>query len=606
MLPALTLLLATTASLPPQAPPEPTCPPGAHQRMPFPMQQVIVHPNRLAHCFTPDGADRARIDALRGYRCVRLQSLQLPGDRLVDLELTRIDDVVPDTISLNSSPPHAPTNPRPSPMTSWSGGIAGVPGSQVCITFSAVGVWGFLRTDQKLFQIASFPQGGRWTSFNTLLVDDVDKNRIAGSLCADVIDEPPDLPPNYTACLAGLNPAQWASACPENPIDRLRRCTLAVETDYQFFQRFGDVAAAEVYARFVIGAVAQQLRIDARTVIVLNYLGIHSTVNDPWRKQDIATGQTTAPCCLEVIYEFQHEWGRSDWIAYGARFNLGPGRGNAPVAADIHHLMSGAEMGCAVGVGRIGSGQEAFSLSSGMGALNFDNQNIVQNGVIVWERPLSPYFQIYGAGHEIGHNFGAPHTHALRYLSNGNLVAVDDCAQDPGNGPPDCAPMGFGRGTLMSYCQNCSPGFLRNIRFDYHDQIARCMRGNATNLPVFEDVHFVTDLGFASAPAGRTPPVLTFTGYAPGVDRLQLSSTNNPVHAWRALVISTQGVYAQLPGFTMVPFIEILWSAQAPTTPIDIPLPIGLPPGLVFYFQHFFAAGSDVYGSNALALEIVR
>lgn len=607
MLAALTLgALAATLALPPQDPPEPTCPPGSHLPLPFPMQQVVAHPNRLAHCFSPDTADRARIAGLSGYRCVRLHNLQLPGDRLVDLDLTRIDDVVPDTISLNGSPPHAPSNPRPSAMTSWSGSIANVAGSQVCLTFSAVGVWGFIRTDQKLFQFASFPLGGRWTDFRTALVDDVDKNRIAGWLCGDVINEPPDLPPDYPNCIYGLNPTPWTAGCPENRIDRLRRCTMAVETDYQFYQRFGDIAAAEVFARFVIGAVAQQLRIDARVVIVMNYLGIHTTANDPWRKQDIANGQTSAPCCLEVIYEFQHEWGTEDWLSRGARFNLGPGRGNAPLPADIYHLMSGAEMGCAVGAGTIGGGREAFSLSSGMGALNFDNQNIVQNGTIVYERPLSPYFQLYGAGHEIGHNFGAPHTHALRYLSNGNLVAVDDCAQDPDNGPPDCSPMGFGRGTLMSYCHGCAPGFLRNIRMDYHDQIARCMRGNVVNLPIFEDVQFVTDLGFASAPAGRTPPVLTFIGYAPGIDRLRMSSTNNPVHDWRALVISPRGAYVQLPGVLVVPFIDVLWTALSPTTPIDLPLPQGLPSGLVFYFQHFFAAGADLYASNALALEIIR
>ena len=546
------------------------------------------------------------MEALSGYRCVLLQNLQLPGDRLVDLLLSRIDDVRPATISLDGSPPHSPNNPLPTPMTSWSGSVAGITDSRACLTFSAVGVWGWIRTDQKLFQLASFPSSGQWTAFRTLLVDDVDKNNIAGSLCGDVIDEPPDLPPDYPGCLYGLNPATWQAGCPENRIDHLRLCTMAVETDYQLYQRFRDVAAAEVYARFVIGAVAQQLRIDARAVIRIDYLGIHTTPNDPWRKQDIANGQTSSPCCVEVIYEFQHEWGIEDWASRGARFNLGPGRGNAPIRADIYHMMSGAEMGCGVGAGKIGTGLEAFSLSSGMGALNFDNQNVIRNGVIVSERMLSPFFQIYGAGHEIGHNFGAPHTHALRYLQNGNLVAIDDCAQDPGGGPPDCSAMGFARATLMSYCHGCAPGFLRNIRVDYHEQIARCMRGYVANLPPFEDAHFVTDLGFASAPSGQSPPVLTFTGYAPGVDRLLLSSTNNPTHDWRALVISLRGVYAQLPGFTVVPFLDVLWTAQSPTTPIDIPLPSGLPNGVVVYFQHFFAAGQAIYGSNALALEIIR
>lgn len=102
------------------------------------------------------------------------------------------------------------------------------------------------------------------------------------------------------------------------------------------------------------------------------------------------------------------------------------------------------------------------------------------------------------------------------------------------------------------------------------------MRGYVANLPLLEDVQFVTDLGFASAPAGR------------------------------ALVISLRGVHAQLPGFTLEPFVDVLWTAQSPTTPIDIPLPTGLPNGVLVYFQHFFAAGQDNYGSNPLAFEIIR
>jgi hypothetical protein len=166
--------------------------------------------------------------------------------------------------------------------------------------------------------------------------------------------------------------------------------------------------------------------------------------------------------------------------------------------------------------------------------------------------------------------------------------------------------MGFARGTLMSYCHGCAPGFLRNIRIKYHEQIARCMRENAINLPRFEDVHFVLDLGFASAPAGQTPPRLTFTGESPAMDRLQLSSTNFPTYDLRALAISTRGSYFPLPGFTLVPSPDLWWPAQSAGMPMDLPLPVGLANGLVLYFQEFFTVGPEIYSSNALSLEIIR
>lgn len=606
-------VIAVTAALAAQAP-QPACPTGLHQPLPFPLQIVYAHPTLRAHCYTPDAVDRVRVRALRGYRCVRLTGLRLPGEATVDLLLTRIDDVAPENISIDGSPVGDPRNPAPSEMTSWAGSIAIIADSQAFLTFSAVGIWGWIRTDRKLFQVASFPQAGSWSTFWTLIVDDVDKNKLGNDRCGDRIDEPLELPPNYTQCLAGLGAASWRQQCPDTHIGQLRLCTIAVESDYQFFQRFADVSAAEVYARFVVGAVAQQLRLDARVVVRMNYLGIWTTAADPWHEQDIQNGQTSSPCCIDVIYEFQHEWGTEDWISKGARFDRGPGKGNAPIAADIYHMMSGAEMGCAVGAGTIGASREAFSLSSGMGAVNFDNRNVVDgSGNVLWEARLSPFFQIYGAGHEIGHNFGAPHTHDLRIDVNGTPsdpsddVPIDDCATDPSGNPPDCSSMGFARGTLMSYCLNCRPQFLRNIRFDYHDEIARCMRNNAVNLPLFEDVQFVTDLGFASAPAGQTPPTLAFTGAAPGMDRLTLATTGIPAHTARALVISTSGaIYFDVLGLKLVPNPDIVVPGQSAGMPIDLAIPDGVPDGALLHFQQLFVQAPDLYATNALALEIVR
>ena len=603
-----TLALALASTLPgaaPQAPPEPWCVPGYHQILPFPLQTRIAHPSIAAACFVPGAVERSSAQALRNHRCVRLQGLTLPGQSSYDLELTRIDDVEPGYISLNGARPGAPGNPTPAAMSLWSGSLRGVVGSRACIAFSAVGVWGWIRTDTRLFHLASFPSAGGWLDYRVMLIDDVDKNRLNGWQCGLRIPEPPTLPPDFGTCLAGLPAAQWQYQCADPGIAQLKLCRAAVETDWQFYSRFGNVQAAEVYARFVLGSVAQALRIDVRVVVELEYLGLWTTPADPWRSQDIPSGQTRGPCCVDVFYEFQHEWGTEDLIAIGPRFNLGPGNGRAPVRVDLYHMISGVQVGCAVGYRGVGTPFGGFSISTGMGAINFSNPN---------EPRESPFFQVYGAGHEIGHSFGVGHTHNFKIDVNGtpgNLaddVLIDDCARDAGGGPPNCASTGWGRSTLMSYCIGCPPGGLGNIRIAYHPEIARCMRVSVAGLPDVEDVHFVTNLGFGSAPPPATPPVLTYVGQSSGMDMLSFAGSNHPANPnVSLLIVGAAGMYAALPGFTIVPTLDIVLVGVPANVPMHLPLPDGFPNGAMLYFQQVFVVnGTDFYASNGVALEVIR
>jgi hypothetical protein len=607
----LTLAVILTAVLPravastaPQDPPQPWCLPGHHQGLAFPLQTAIPHSTLAAHCFVPTPQDRARVQALRNYRCVRLQGLTLPGAAVVDLELTRINDLAPKFLSLDGAGPGTPNALLPTPMSLWSGSIPGIADSRACIAFSEVGVWGWIATNTQLFHLTSFPSAGSWANYRTLLVADAHKNLLGGWQCGDPIVEPPTLPPTFSTCLSGLARSQWSYQCPDPGITQLRLCRAAVETDYQFYQRFGDWPAAEVYARFVLGNVAQALRLDVRVVVELEYLGLWTTAADPWLEQDLVVGQVDGPCCVDVFYEFQHKWGTEDLIFAGPRFDQGPGLGLAPVAADLYHLMSGVQMGCAIGLRGVGTANNGFSISTGMGAISFGNAN---------EPRASPFFQIYGAGHEIGHSFGVGHTHAFKidvlgtpsYL--GDDVPIDNCGVDPSGGAASCAGVAFGQSTLMSYCI-CPPAGLGNIRIQYHPEMARCMRAYTIALPDYDGVHFVTDLGNASAPTPATPPELRFTGYSSGPNSLTLTGLGNPpVYDANALVVGLFGAHTVMTGFTIVPSFDITLIDVSPGTPLDIPLPVGFPNGLMAYFQQAFLVNStDVYTSNAIAFEVIR
>jgi hypothetical protein len=68
--------------------------------------------------------------------------------------------------------------------------------------------------------------------------------------------------------------------------------------------------------------------------------------------------------------------------------------------------------------------------------------------------------------HELGHNFGASHTHSY-------CPPLDNCYSNC-DGMTTCT-----QGTLMSYCHLC--GGMANIRLEFHPFIAEVMRSNVAS-----------------------------------------------------------------------------------------------------------------------------
>ena len=85
------------------------------------------------------------------------------------------------------------------------------------------------------------------------------------------------------------------------------------------------------------------------------------------------------------------------------------------------------------------------------------------------------------------------------------------------------------------------------------------------------------------------------------------SQTDAPKSAGHGACTSMRSPLAVLPGFTLVPTLDVMLIGVAPALPIDIALPDGFPNGLMLYFQQAFVVnGTEVHTSNAIALEIVR
>ncbi len=85
--------------------------------------------------------------------------------------------------------------------------------------------------------------------------------------------------------------------------------------------------------------------------------------------------------------------------------------------------------------------------------------------------------------HEMGHNYGSPHTHACRWGPQGN-AALDDCATTEGGCAPGPDP-GAAKGTIMSYCHlGGNPGISFNNGFGPEPgQLMRDRAASASCLP---------------------------------------------------------------------------------------------------------------------------
>jgi hypothetical protein len=223
---------------------------------------------------------------------------------------------------------------------------------------------------------------------------------------------------------------------------------VAVETDFEFYQRFNNTTAATNYVGNLIGYASTIYSAQINTSLVVQSVSLWTTASDPW-------DQTTPTCGL---------------MEFGRYWNLN----RTNVSRTIAHFMSGKANGGGIAwLGVLCSG--AFPVSTSCPGLPTDapwgggygytgsmsGSFNVNNPTVVWD--------IVAVAHEIGHNFNSPHTHCYNGIG-GNASPVDQCR----SGESGCysgtqslpGPAGAGSGTIMSYCHLLSPG-MSNISLTF-------------------------------------------------------------------------------------------------------------------------------------------
>jgi hypothetical protein len=197
---------------------------------------------------------------------------------------------------------------------------------------------------------------------------------------------------------------------------------IAVETDFELYVTKGSSATALTqYVGDLFAAVSAIYQRDILVTLQVNYLSIWSTASDPW----------TATTSSGALSEFVSYWGAN----------------RTAVPRSLAHMLSGKGTGGGIAYLSQLCGFAGYGLSGSLSGTAPANIT-------------TTYWDFLCASHEIGHNFGSPHTHC--YVPPVDICCTcateGSCGSGTGAGPvpPE-------KGTIMSYCHQ-RPGGYGNIK----------------------------------------------------------------------------------------------------------------------------------------------
>jgi hypothetical protein len=377
----------------------------------------------VALAFDPD-----RANELAPMSKASLYGFPLPGEGDVTLQLQRIplpisDDAV---LRVDGADVAGGLKPLVSDLSLWTGNVLEVPGSRVFLALSNTGPQGFIELPNQSDRLVQLAHGASG-ELRAVRSD---------SLAAMGFSPPPFYcvdAPLVPGAPVGAQQLPTTSGEPGigalNPSD----CRVAIETDYQLYQRFGSTNGLTNYVTKLIGAISAQYFEDVQATISIAYLGVYTTAGDPWTSQD-SGGNASA-----LLSEFRTAWAPSSW----------------PVSANLAHFISGASLGGGVAyVGVLCNQSFGFGVSGNVtGNINWGTWN---------GQPANFTWDFVVVAHEMGHNFGSSHTHDY-------CPPLDQCYSNC-TGTTVCS-----QGTIMSYCHTCGSG-MSNIQLHFHSHTANIMR----------------------------------------------------------------------------------------------------------------------------------
>lgn len=335
--------------------------------------------------------------------------------------------------------------------TYFRGEVAGQPGSRVFLAkLESGGVQGVISDEEGTYLIGAddAPAKSLGGPLEMHRIDPVLlKSSRGGSACGNV-----DLPPG-----PGNEPMLDLGALTKSTAETAaltagRTARLAIETDYEFFQIFGNATLASNYVATLVGYASITYTAELGTSLVVQSLSLWQTSSDPWTQRN--------PLCS--LLEFGKYWnqnktGVSRTVAHFLS-GRATGGGMSWVGALCKAKFTTGRLNCP----ELGTETAAAPWGGDYGFTgNLYGEFSLANPVVVWDS--------YAFAHELGHNFGSPHSHC--YNGYGGVSdPIDKCYGGEGGCYAGATslpgPSKQGTGTLMSYCHMLS-GNYQNISMTF-------------------------------------------------------------------------------------------------------------------------------------------
>ncbi len=388
---------------------------------------------------------------------LRLTAVPLPSGEAsagADLELERFEVFAPEArIVVHGT---AGTTTLPAPANAYfRGTIDGLPGSVAFLTVRAAGGVRGLAAHGGEYWLIDGDDGGRRAAGGVEVrrIDAATEfaEKIAGFSCgSDHLATPREIVDTTFARAASAS-ATAASAATSRGAQPSHTARVAIETDFEYWQRFGNATDATDYVGDLIAYTSGIYAAEVDTSMVISSVSLWSSAGDPWTQSN--------PLC--ALYEFGRYW--NDNLGGNDRtiVHFMSGKNNNAGVAWIGVLCRAAfstshDGACPALTPTVDNYGGDYGYSGGLDG-NFD----INNPSVVWD--------IVAVSHEIGHNFNSPHTHCYANLG-GNASPVDECYSGQcgqsgcycGSASLPCGQAGAGCGTIMSYCHFRSGG-LGNI-----------------------------------------------------------------------------------------------------------------------------------------------
>jgi len=400
-------------------------PPQTTTRVPSPLTVVADRP---AGAVTTLTLDRVRYARLRHVQNVVITAFPLDAATRVDLDLYRFE-ILTDNAQVIVHTAAGVIEVPPPDLVLLRGTVVGRPGSRVFLGLTPRGTNGYIRIDGDRYVIAGARPGDPRPTVITHLEGIPDNAMgIAPFVCGT------DALPRLANVIDGAVAGAASGTCGFE-------IEIAIETDWEFTDAFkGDTEASGAYAMTLMGAMAEiYLTEDAAD----NDVGIALTVShlSLW---DCA--EPTPPC--EYPWTANTAHGQLDEFMDYWNANMND------VPRSTAHFLSTRSFVDAGGVAYLGvlcHPDFGYGISGHLNG-SFPEPLVIEGDPQNWD--------VVVVAHELGHNFGAPHTHAVAPPID--LCAFGECIVDPVTMTVE--------GTIMSYCHLCKGGLV-NVNLFYHDRI---------------------------------------------------------------------------------------------------------------------------------------